>query len=83
VNRLDSWLLDRMAAYHSGGVPYREAARWTYGELLAVYKGRQWGTGKRTGPPAMPAEKALARAAAVLREIEGVYRAYGKPGGAL
>jgi hypothetical protein len=66
-----------MAAYRSGGVPYREAARWTYGELLAVYRGRHWRRGEPTKAPDMPAGEALARAEAALREIRGAYEGNG------
>jgi hypothetical protein len=77
TRRLNIWLLDRMAAYRGGGVPYRDAARWTYGELLAVYKGLHWRGGEPTRAPDIPAAAALKRAEAVLRELEGVYR--GRP----
>jgi hypothetical protein len=80
VEKLEDWLLDRMAAYRGGGVPYREAARWTYGELLAVYKGRHWRGGEPTKAPDIPAAAALGHAGAVLRELEGAYRGGIKPG---
>lgn len=73
LSRLKDWLLGRMAAYRSGGVPYRPAARFTYGELLAAYKGRHYTAGKPTGKPGIPAASALARAEAWLRELEGAY----------
>jgi hypothetical protein len=62
-----------MTAYYAGGVPYRVAARWTYGELLAVYRGRHWSGGKPTRKPDIPAAEALKRAEAALREIKEVY----------
>jgi hypothetical protein len=73
MDRLINWLLTRMAAYRSGGIPYRQAARWTYGELLAVYQGRQYRNGKRTREPDIPAGDGLKAAEAALREIRGVY----------
>jgi hypothetical protein len=62
-----------MAAYYGGGVPYREAARWTYGELLAVYQGRHWSRGKPTRAPGIPAGEGLAYVEAALREIREAY----------
>jgi hypothetical protein len=62
-----------MAAYRGGGVPYRLAARWTYGELLAVYQGHHWKKGRPTKAPDIPAGEALAWAEAALREIRGAY----------
>jgi hypothetical protein len=78
MNSLDAWLLNRMAAYCGGGVPYREAARWTYGELLAACKGRHWRCGKPTKVPDMPATAALKRAGEVLREMEGHIRRHSR-----
>jgi hypothetical protein len=73
MDRLKDWLLDRMTAYHGGGVPWREAARWTYGELLASYRGRHWTRGKPTRAPAIPAGEALEYARKALGAIRGVY----------
>jgi hypothetical protein len=62
-----------MVTYHSGGIPYRMAARWTYGELLATYRGRHYRNGKQTKAPDIPADEGLKRAEAALREIRRVY----------
>jgi hypothetical protein len=61
-----------MAAYRSVGVPYQQAARWTYGELLAVYRGKHWRNGKKTRAPDIPVEEGLTYARKALTEIRRV-----------
>jgi hypothetical protein len=62
-----------MAAYRAGGLPYRLAARWAYGELLAIYRGRHYRGGERTPPPGIPPAEGLRAAEAALREVRGAY----------
>jgi hypothetical protein len=73
MDRLADWILGRMAAYRLGGVPYKEAARYTWGELAAAYKGFLWKGGKPVPAPDIPEREAAARARRVLRDIQGAY----------
>jgi hypothetical protein len=73
MDGLTNWIMERMAAYHGGGVPYNEAARFTYGELRAIYRGRHWTGGKPTPAPDIPEREAAELARSVLREIQGTY----------
>jgi hypothetical protein len=56
MTAIEEFIVDKMSSYVSGGMAPDTAAKFTRGELSAIYKGDHWGrdaTGKpqRTTPP--------------------------------
>jgi len=72
---IDDFIIERMADYLSGGMSAGSAARFTRGELLAIYKGdhrsRDTSGAFRVTPPpeAIYIEAAMRKADAALSEI--------------
>jgi hypothetical protein len=56
MTAIQEFVIDKMSSYVAGGATPETAARFTRGELLAIYKGNHWSrdaTGKpqKTPPP--------------------------------
>ncbi|GHV81431.1 hypothetical protein AGMMS49944_32220 [Spirochaetia bacterium] len=79
---IDKFLLDKMIAYHAGGLAYAEASAFTLGELRAIYQGNHWTNGKPTPAPEPITEAdAMRQAAADAEELRGPYMATHEGGG--
>jgi hypothetical protein len=75
MTAVEEFIVDKMSSYVSGGMAPETAAKFTRGELLAIYKGDHWSRDaagkpqKTLSPEALGIEAAMRKADAAIAEI--------------